>query len=219
MTGSVEIYYTLASPFCRSLLMLAKALNLNLDLKALDLSKGEHMTSKYLRLNPEHSVPTMVEEGFVLWESRAIMKYLVDRYAKDQLYYPEDIKDAAVVNQRLYFDATVLAPRLMEYYFPVIGLDQQPDIAKKIKYEEALGILDGFLEKGMWVAGHQMTIADFSIIANVSTAEAVGVDLTNYPNLYDWYERTKAAMADYGYDEINQEGANILGKLFKSKQK
>lgn len=44
------------------------------------------------------------------------MKYLVDRYAKDQLYYPEDIKDAAVVNQRLYFDATVLAPRLMEYY-------------------------------------------------------------------------------------------------------
>lgn len=39
------------------------------------------------------------------------------------------------------------------------------------KYEEALQWLDGFLEKSMWVAGQQMTIADFSIIANIATAE------------------------------------------------
>lgn len=44
------------------------------------------------------------------------MKYLVDQYGKDNMYFPQDARQAAVVNQRLYFDATVLAPRLVEYY-------------------------------------------------------------------------------------------------------
>ncbi|KAF2886397.1 hypothetical protein ILUMI_19777 [Ignelater luminosus] len=168
-------------------------------------------------MNPQHTVPTMVDDGFILWESRAIMKYLLDQYGKDDLYFPKDPKQAAVVNQRLYFDATTLAPRLVDYYFPVVLLGQTPDIEKKLKYEEALEWLDGFLKKSMWVAGQQMTIADFSIIANVSTAEALGIDISDNRNVWAWYERTKQALAEYGYEEINQEGADMLGKLFRSK--
>lgn len=48
---------------------------------------------------------------------------------------------------------------------------QQPDVSKKIRYEEALAWLDGFLEKSMWIGGQQITIVDFTIVANIATAE------------------------------------------------
>jgi glutathione S-transferase len=48
--------------------------------------------------------------------SRAILAYLVERYAKDDSLYPKDPKKRAVVNQMLYFDATTLWQRTINYY-------------------------------------------------------------------------------------------------------
>ncbi|RZC32002.1 glutathione S-transferase 1-like [Asbolus verrucosus] len=122
-------------------------------------------------MNPVHTVPTMNDNGFILWDSHVIMKYLVDQYAKDDSLYPKDAKKGAMVNLRLYFDATVLSPRFADYCAPVLFADQQPDPSKAAKFEEALSILDGFLKDQSWVAGQNMTIADFSVIAVISTAE------------------------------------------------
>lgn len=44
--------------------------------------------------------------------SHVIVTYLVDKYAKDDSLYPKDIKKRAQVDQKLYFDATILFPRL-----------------------------------------------------------------------------------------------------------
>lgn len=45
------------------------------------------------------------------------------------------------------------------------------------------------------------------------------VDISKYPNVWMWYQRCKKAMAQYGYDEINQHGADIIATLFRSKIK
>lgn len=67
-------------------------------------------------MNPQHTVPTIVDDGFALWESRAISRYLVNKYGGDSTLYPEDVKERALVDQRLDFDLGTLYPRFAQYF-------------------------------------------------------------------------------------------------------
>lgn len=91
-------------------------------------------------------MPTLVDDGFALWESRAIMVYLVEKYGKTASLYPSDPAARALVNQRLYFDLGTLYQRLADYYYPQIFAKQpaNPDNLKKL--EDAAGFLNTFLE-------------------------------------------------------------------------
>jgi glutathione S-transferase len=65
-----------------------------------------------ITINPQHTVPTIVDDGFVLWESKAIAEYLVDSKSPNHSLFPTDPKERAIINQRLYFDSTVIFPRV-----------------------------------------------------------------------------------------------------------
>lgn len=53
-------------------------------------------------------MPTLVDNGKVLWDSHAISTYLIGKYAKDDSLYPKDLYQRALIDQRLYFDCGVL---------------------------------------------------------------------------------------------------------------
>ncbi|KRT81939.1 Glutathione S-transferase [Oryctes borbonicus] len=211
--GTIDFYYFPPSPPCRSVMMLAKTLGLDMNMKTVNIMAGEQMEPEYLKMNPQHSIPTLDDKGFVLWESRAILQYLADRYAKDDTLNPKEAKRAALVNQRLYFDACTLFPRLYEYFYPIIFQKQPPNPEKAEKAEEALDLLNGYLENQIWVAGSYMTVADFALAATVATAQLVQFDLSKYPNIESWYKRAKKTMADF--EEINEKGGEILANMFK----
>lgn len=61
-------------------------------------------------------MPTIVDDGFTLWESRAIMTYLTDSYAQNDTMYPHDLKVRALVDSRMQFDLGTLYPRMFNYY-------------------------------------------------------------------------------------------------------
>ena len=90
------------SPPCRTVLMLIEHLNLKVNYIYVDLSKQEQLSQSFLKINHFHVVPTLVDGDFTLWESRAIVKYLIDKFAPNNQLYPENLQARAKVDQWLY---------------------------------------------------------------------------------------------------------------------
>ncbi|EJY57355.1 AAEL001061-PC [Aedes aegypti] len=209
----MDFYYLPGSAPCRAVQMTAAAVGVELNLKLTNLMAGEHMKPEFLKLNPQHTIPTLVDNGFSLWESRAIMGYLVEKYGKDDKLYPKDPQKRALVNQRLYFDMGVFYQRFGDYWYPQIFAKQpaNPDNFKKM--EEAVGFLNTFLEGHQYAAGDELTIADLSLAASAATYEVAGFDFSKYPNVQAWLERCKKNAP--GYD-LNQAGADEFKAKFLS---
>lgn len=135
----------------------------------------------------------------VLWESRAILSYLINKYGKDEKYYPKDPQKRALVDQRLYFDAGTLYQRFADYFYPMFKKTGPADPVKYKRMLEGVGFFNTFLEGQRYAAGEDMTIADFALLASVSSMVDGGFEfsLVNYPNVQRWYEDCKQNVPGY----------------------
>lgn len=208
---TIDFYYVPGSAPCRSVLMTAKAVGVDLNLKLVNLMAGEQLKPEFIKLNPQHTVPTLVDDGFSLWESRAIIAYLVEKYGKTDSLYPKDAKKRAVVNQRLYFDQGTLYQRFADYYYPQIfaKAPANPENFKKI--EQAFEFLNTFLEGQTYAAGDSLTLADIALVATVSTFEVASFDFSKYANVASWYAKCKSTTP--GWD-LNEAGLVEFKKFF-----
>ncbi|XP_011193471.2 glutathione S-transferase D1 [Zeugodacus cucurbitae] len=188
----MDLYYLPASAPCRAVIMTAEALGIQLNKKFLDLFAGAHLKPEYLKLNPQHTVPTLVDNGFAIWESRAIIVYLAEKYGKnDNSLYPQCPKKRALINQRLYFDSGTLYQAFFDAYV-LKYLFQKPIDAEKVKkIDSAFEFLNTFLENQTYVAGDALTLADLSLLATVSSYEVAEYDFSKYANVARWYENLK----------------------------
>lgn len=104
------LYHSPLSPFSRAVRLLLRYLNIEVEVKVIDLAKQEQLETWFREINPQHCVPTIDDNGFILWESRAILTYILDSKAPEMV--PTSPKEKAVLNQRLQFELGVLAPKL-----------------------------------------------------------------------------------------------------------
>uniref|UniRef100_A0A1L8E4N2 glutathione transferase n=1 Tax=Nyssomyia neivai TaxID=330878 RepID=A0A1L8E4N2_9DIPT len=206
---TIDYYYSSVSAPCRSVLLLSKSLNIDFNLKEMHKSAGDFTKPEFLKINYQHTVPTIVDDGFILWESRAILAYLVEKYAKNDALYPKDPQKRARVNQMLYFDMGTLHQRLSDYYYKPIMAKTPFDPAAFTKMEEAVAFLNTGLEGQKYTAGDTLTIADFALVATVSNLDGFKYNLSKYPNVTQWYERCKKTMPGY---EVNQKALDELIK-------
>ncbi|XP_075148972.1 glutathione S-transferase D7-like isoform X2 [Haematobia irritans] len=211
------LYYLPPSPPCRTILLLAKMLELQLDLKIINVLEGEQMKPDFLEMNPQHCIPTLNDDGLVLWESRAILSYMVSAFGKDDALYPKDVRVRALVDQRLMFDLGTLYQRMTEYYFPTMFMGAPLDETKKAKLYEALGWFDEILKGRQYSAADQFTIADLTLMVTISQIEAFGFDLISFKRIQQWYKRCKEYMQPFDYEELNGNQALILAEMFKEK--
>lgn len=190
---AIDLYHIAGSPPCNAVQLAANAVGVKLNLKTTDLEKGEHLTPKFIALNPQHCLPTIVDGSLSLWESRAIIIYLAKKYDKSGKWYPSCPTKQAIINQRLYFDST-LYQRFADYYFAVL-LERQPAIPDRLKkLEDTVRFLDTFLKEWTWFAGNEPTIADIALLATISVFEAVHFNFTSYPNVLRWYCKAKVTL-------------------------
>ncbi|KAF3421802.1 hypothetical protein E2986_11895 [Frieseomelitta varia] len=208
-------YETTGSPPCRLVRLAAAALGVTLNLKKISFENLEHLTPEYLKMNPQHMVPTIDDDGFIMCErniihvfiSRAIITYLANQYGKDDSLYPKDPKKRALVDQRLYFDACTLYKAFIDYYYPIFIYKAPRDPTKYVAIGTALSFLEKFLEGQDYVAGKTMTLADLAIVVTVSTLEVSSYDLSKYKNVIRWFARIKSEAPKY---EDNDVGAKVL---------
>lgn len=75
----IDLYYMSLSAPCRAVLLTAKMVGVEVNLKTVNLMEGEQMKPEFIKINPQHTVPCLEDSEFVLTESRAICAYLANK--------------------------------------------------------------------------------------------------------------------------------------------
>jgi len=185
----IDLYLTVTSPPCRTVLMVAKELKIDINEKVVNMRNGDNRTPEFLKLNPAHSVPTIVDDGFSLWESRAIAQYLCNKYAPDSDLYPKDPKKRADVDRMLNFDMGSFWPALRGALMGKIYRGTEPTEEQLTSLKNTLKLLDTLIGSNGYVAAKHLTIADLSLLSGSAIFSAVNYDLSDYPNVKQWYEK------------------------------
>jgi len=208
------LYGTVVSTPVRAVQLTLRALELDYEFREIDLTAGEQLKPDYVSKNPQHTVPTLEDGDACIWDSHAIMGYLVQKYAKDDALYPREPLQRAIVDQRLHFESGILYGRWKELKH-LIFKENVAELPLE-KLHETYALLELFLDGHEYMAGDQLTIADFSIVTSVSTAHLsiAPVDATKYPNLSAWLARISTLPY---YEEANLIGARRIAELVRAK--
>ncbi|HTU59805.1 MAG TPA: glutathione S-transferase family protein, partial [Polyangiales bacterium] len=179
---------------------------------AIDLRRGDQRAPGYLALNPNSKMPTLAHDGFVLWESNAILFYLARQRPESGLW-PADVKGQADVLrwlawQSAHWDAEACGMVSYEKASKgVLGLGS-PDPAFIARGEQNFArfasVLDSVLRDKTWLVAERLTIADFSIGQLVPGAESVGLPVRRYPAIARWYDGLTALPAWQEASSANQ---------------
>lgn len=149
----------------------------------------------YRKINPNGVVPAISDDGLILWESGAILRYLADSRASTTLM-PTDVKQRAHVQQWLTWEGTTLNPSLLGLFFAMMAPTPDNDAiaAAKAAYLANLGILDAQLAGKDYVCG-SFSIADIALGCVAPISFNLGLDLTPYTHLLAWIKRLSARPA------------------------
>lgn len=194
----MKLYFHPMSGSSRRVLLVATHLEVPLERIVVELTKGEHRAGPHLSRNPNGRVPVLEDDGFVLWESRAIMQYLAEK-TPGQSVFPTDPRGRADVNRWLFWCATHMAPAntilVFENFVKSLS-GRAPDVTEVARGEalvrEYAPILDAHLAGKTWVAQDRLTLADFSIAASFALAGPARLPIGDYANLPAWLGRVQA---------------------------
>ncbi|CAG7832943.1 unnamed protein product [Allacma fusca] len=211
----IDCYYNPMSSPSRAVLLTAKYLGVHMNLKLVNLQAGDHMKPEFLRMNPLHTIPTLDDDGFYLYESRAVIQYLANEYGTDEKLYPKNSKARFLVDQKLMFDQGTLYPAFVSAYLGKVFLGTQINPSDVAKLNQALKDTNSFLSETNYIAGNNLTIADFVVVTTLSTISACGHDVTSdYPAIKRYMDKLKTEIL--GFQELNQQGADMFGQFVVS---
>jgi len=194
----MRLYHFVLSTNARRAVMTAVHLEAKVDLVAVDLARREHLKPDYLALNPNGKVPVLNDDGFVLWESHAIMQYLADK-TPGQTVYPQEARARADVNRWLFWSAHHFQPAASVLTWEhnvkaMIGLGA-PDPAAVKRGEELIvplaAVLDQHLVGRTWVAQDKVTLADFALATPLMSMDRARLPVKDRPNLMRWFARVQ----------------------------
>jgi len=184
-----------ATPNSVKVLIALEEMRLPYDLKPVNVRKGEQKAEAFLALNPNGKVPVLVDDGFVLTESAAILVYLAEKTGK---LLPQDGIGRARVFEQLFFLASGLSPAFGNAgFFKRSSPEPQPIAEARFttEAERLLGLLDVKLASQSFVAGEEFTIADIAHFGWMWRIQFPGLTLEGRPNLSRWYEAMAARPA------------------------
>jgi glutathione S-transferase len=154
---------------------------------------GRNKDGEYLAMNPNGLIPTVLDDGHVLWESNTILRYLAASYDTGALWEPDPGKRAGG-EKWMDWQLTVLAPPmtpLFKQYLRVPVAERDPALIERSQKDaaRAFAILDRALARSPWLGGERFTVADIPCGVLAYRWMNLPIERPVLPALADWYAR------------------------------
>jgi glutathione S-transferase len=149
-------------------------------------------TPQYRSLNPNGLVPTIEDDGFVLWESHAIVRYLAAKHGAGSLW-PVDLQTRAEADRWMDWKQTSFWPALRGLFLGLVRTapdkrDPQAMEASRLKTVEELRIVDAHLKTREYLAGDAFTMGDIPLGCGIWRWMALAIDRPALPNVQRWFD-------------------------------
>lgn len=186
----IKLYEHELSGNCYKVKLMLSLLGLKYATVPVDLMRGEHKFSEFLRLNPLGQVPVLTDGDLVIRDSQTILVYLARRYGSED-WFPIDAESMSKVVQWLSTAANEIqngpATARLHYLFNLktdLGLAQQ-------RSHGILQVMDEHLQERKWLELNCPSIADVACYPYIGLAPEGGISLEAYPNVVAWIERIR----------------------------
>ena len=170
------------------------------ELKVISLDAGDQKAPAYLRLNPNGTVPTLVDGDLVLWESAAICQYLADKFPEKGLAPAVGTPERGKYYQWIHYAMCTLEPPAVTNFLHTIRLPEAERIPRLVdgartQLDAAIGVVNDALAGREWILGSQFTAADVMVGSTVWWAQMMGLVGDRHPNVAAYLGRCSARPA------------------------
>jgi glutathione S-transferase len=158
---------------------------------------GKNNEAPYLAMNPNGLVPTLEEEdGFTLWESNTIVRYLAGKHA-DRTLEPADLKARALASKWMDWQLSVMGPAITPVFWGLIRTapekrDHAAIDAGRAKTTAAAKMLDDQLGKTRYLAGDAFSYGDIPVGIMIYRFVQLMPERPAMPHLDRWYQAISA---------------------------
>lgn len=165
--------------------------------KAVNLFKGEQFSPEFEQVNPLHFVPTLVDDGFLVSDSLAILLYLEEKFPHTKPLLPVDARLKAINFQATNIVCSSIQPlhmlTILNYIEEKLGSEEKLSWARS-NIEKGLKALETLLKKhaGKFSIGDEVHMADVFLAPQIAVAaDRFNVDMARFPTLSRIYESCK----------------------------
>lgn len=175
---AIDFYHGHGSPYSWRVWLALEHKKIPYELRVLSFANKDTQKPEFVAINPRHVVPTIVDDGFALWESVVILEYLDERFPGTPKLYPGDARERARIRRLIreaeeHVDRKGIDPITDELFWKE---GAAPDMAKveewKGKVGEELSLYAGEL-RGDYLAGDSITAADLVLYPMIGYAKRI----------------------------------------------
>ena len=188
----LQFYYSRLSINGRRVWVTLLEKNLKFEAIMLKLN-GDQFQPDFLKLNPFHHIPVLLDEDFKIFESLAILDYLEAKYPNPS-FMPTDAQDIAKVRTIELVTVNELPPAsiiLMKEMLDVAVENQKIEQARQTMATALQYFEDNLEEDNPYFLGEQLTYADIVAGTAVDAIPNLGISLETYPKVTKWIENLK----------------------------
>jgi glutathione S-transferase len=149
-------------------------------------------TAEFRRLNPNGLVPTIEDDGFVLWESGSVLRYLAAKHASGSLW-PEDVVARADADRWIDWSNSTLWPAMVPIFRAFLRTpehERDDNLVEAARREtlDAMHILDAQLEDRAFVGGERFTMGDIALGCAVWRWMTLPIERDELPQVQRWFD-------------------------------
>src|SRR5262245_48475951 len=154
---------------------------------------GMNKEPKYLAMNPNGLVPTLEDDdGFLLWESNSVIRYLAGKHDKSGVLEPKDAKQRALASQWMDWQLSVLSPAIVPAFLGLVRMPpEKRDLAaikaSQDKTTDAMKMLEAQLGKTAYVAGPNFSYGDIPVGVMAYRFRQLVPDRPALPTVERWF--------------------------------